>query len=113
MRFTNLKNTRLKYRRDENGDTALTLASWNADLKTVKFLIEELQMDINAKAGWVRSSISVGRVESPGPIKFQKKPLLSGHFRVFVSTSPKGTNVPTRLVKLCYIIPYQVIELNL
>ena len=67
MRYLNSKNSELKKKRDSSRNTALTLASTNADLETVKFLVEEMKMNVRAVGEFGRNcfltAASVGRIE--------------------------------------------------
>ena len=47
MRFLNSRNPDLKNYRDKHQDTALTLACWESDIKTVQFMVEDMQININ------------------------------------------------------------------
>ena len=47
MRYLNFRNSELKNSKDNDYETALTLAVRFADFETVKFLIEEIEIDIN------------------------------------------------------------------
>lgn len=49
MRFLDKLDSELKNAKNDDGDTALTLAAWKADKKTVQFLIETLNMNPQEK----------------------------------------------------------------
>ena len=55
MRFLNSKNPQLKNARDDYQENALTLACGFADLKTVKFLVEEMHFGLNVIGAYGRN----------------------------------------------------------
>merc|ERR1712038_1589829 len=56
MRYLNLVNPELKNDRDDDENTALSLAASHADLETVEFLVEEMEINVNETGKLGRNS---------------------------------------------------------
>jgi ankyrin repeat protein len=75
----------LKFQKDDNGDTALILCAWLGDEKTMKYLLEDLGLDIKQTGQYGRNvfhravlnknhGIQMAKLinEKDGELKFQK-----------------------------------------